>query len=170
MREQSWLYSNTYRLIRQICSGHDKYSIGLGRTTAWQIEGFPALVQPNLTTQEEVFGYLQVEEVKPVLLETSLKLGGVLIDGLAWNPVALNELETKQVTHCLFRANLYHEDLPVSSFRSLGLYSQTAPYLSGRFNVSAPGAELINLVHVSPVTKKQNCIESISIVTNLRFA
>jgi hypothetical protein len=170
MREESWLYRSTFEKIREICTGTNNYLIGLGRTSPWQVEALPELVNINTQNQEQMVGWIKVEEIKPVVTGSALELGGVLVGDTVWNPVALDQLEQRVCSHCLFRANLYHNDLPVSSFRSVGLYKAPTPLPTTRFTLDISNPSLIYLVHKRPTTKKSNCIESIPIVTNMRFA
>jgi hypothetical protein len=173
--ESGWLNIGTFARIQRYIEG-GPYYIGLGGTAEWLVEGSPPAVNPTLTQQTGLFGYVRVQDVRAVMPATFLEPGGYLLGNTFWNPISEpQDINQSPAQHCLFAGLLYHQDLPVSNFRTLGLYLDSTFTGGDRFIAAStqglgPCSYLQNR---PPVLKKPNVIQRIGIVmqvSSLGFA
>ena len=149
----------TYEALANAVS--KSYVLGVGRTTAWNIESAPPNVDPSL------------EQVPELAL-----LIPVIVKAVYWNPVGLisvtgvhystaetlTEITANQATRLLLTATLNHNDLPVASYRALGLYL-ASPTGSGPWLPAAvPTRKLVCLSYQPPTFKTPNLSELIKVV------
>lgn len=97
--------------------------IAIGRTTPWADENAPPAEVPGTTDIDEIIG------MKPVTLRKHMvedaENGTVFWDNKIWRLVNADEALTLKTQYCYLEAQVQYSELPLTSFRQVGLYSGT---------------------------------------------
>jgi hypothetical protein len=137
------------------------YVLGVGQTTAWNIESAPPNVDPSLSQVPELALLI------PVVVKAAYwnPTGTVSVGNVHYSTAEnLTDITTNQATRLLLTATLNHNDLPIASYRSLGLYLANPTGSGPWLPAAVPARKLVWLSYQPPTFKTPNLSEVIKVV------
>jgi len=137
------------------------YVLGIGQTTAWNIESAPPNVDPGLNQVPELALLIPVV-VKAAYWNPS---GTISVKNIHYSTAEnLTDITANQATQLLLTASLNHNDLPIASYRALGLYLASATGSGPWLPTAVPTRKLVWLSYQTPTFKTPNLTELIKVV------
>jgi hypothetical protein len=99
---------------------HDDLFFGIGRTTAWTDEQVPPAPDVNIQEVEEIVAFKKVIEKKMVVPDAQ---GTIFYMGEQYREVTAAQAEAEKSRWVYVSTTLIGNEVPLASFRQLGLYS-----------------------------------------------
>ena len=101
--------------------------IGLGRTSEWEDEDNPPIPTGEETDIQEAIGFKEVEEMFYVV-EDEVE-GTITFRGKRWRTLGEEDDIFEEQCHWIYVATSFvGDELPLTSYRQIGLYSGLKPY------------------------------------------
>lgn len=171
MISTSFLNNNRYLKILDLTSKSNFFAFTFSRHTPWPIEYIPPSIPPDTTSPSELFAYLKTSSITPVLVVNQGSSYDFSFNGVFYKKIPVPtfpEISSNQCSLACFEATLVHNDLPQSSWRSLGLAISltqiTSTSLIPSNSPSLPTFYHLYLQHSGPKTKETNVTEIVRLV------
>lgn len=113
-------HSNRARAFLEIPSLY----IAIGRTSAWTDENSPPSEVPGTTDIDEIIGMKPVT-LRKFMVEDAID-GTVFWDNKVWRLLTIEDGLAAQAIYAYVEAQVAYTELPLTGFRQVGLYSETA--------------------------------------------